>query len=68
MMRLKDWKVANMPTYEYTCIKCDETINRSNVAIDDRDHQSCEKCGEILKRSWTVGNVSVWAPTSGGYR
>ena len=57
-----------MPTYEYTCIKCDHSIERSNVNVDDRDSQVCDKCGEILKRSWTLGNVSVWAPTAGGFR
>lgn len=57
-----------MPTYEYTCLECDKTIDRSNVKVDDRDHQVCEECGNVLNRSWTIGNVSVWAPTSGGYR
>ena len=57
-----------MPTYEYTCLECDKTIDRSNVKVDDRDHQVCEECGNVLNRSWTIGNVAVWAPTSVGYR
>jgi putative FmdB family regulatory protein len=57
-----------MPTYEYTCVECDKTITKSNVKVDDRDHQQCGECGNVLTRSWTVGHVSVWAPTSGGYR
>jgi putative FmdB family regulatory protein len=57
-----------MPSYEYTCIECDKTINKANVKVDDRDHQQCEECGNVLTRSWTIGNVAVWAPTSGGYR
>jgi putative FmdB family regulatory protein len=57
-----------MPTYEYTCIECDKTVEKPNVKVDDRDHQQCESCGNILTRSWTLGNVSVWAPTAGGYR
>jgi putative FmdB family regulatory protein len=68
MMKLTDWKANKMPTYEYTCLACDTTIDRSNVRVDDRDHQTCEDCGNILNRSWTIGNVAVWAPTSGGYR
>ena len=57
-----------MSTYEYTCIECDKTITKSNVRVDDRDHQVSDGCGNVLKRSWTVGHVAVWAPTSGGYR
>jgi len=57
-----------MPTYEYTCLDCDKTISKSNVKVDDRDHQQCGECGNVLTRSWTIGNVAVWAPTSGGYR
>jgi putative FmdB family regulatory protein len=57
-----------MPSYEYTCIECDKTINKTNVKVDDRDHQQCEECGNVLTRSWTIDNVAVWAPTSGGYR
>lgn len=57
-----------MPTYEYTCIECDKSIEKPNVRVDDRDHQQCEECGHVLTRSWTLGNVSVWAPTAGGYR
>lgn len=57
-----------MPNYDYTCLECDKTITRTNVKIDHRDDQVCESCGQILKRSWTVENVAVWAPTSGGYR
>lgn len=68
MMKLIDWKGNTMPTYEYTCVECDNTITKANVKVDDRDHQVCEGCGNVLKRSWTVGHVSVWAPTSGGYR
>ncbi len=47
---------------------CDSTIDKPNVPVDDRDHQQCEGCGNVLTRSWTIGNVAVWAPTSGGYR
>ena len=57
-----------MPTYEYTCIKCDKSVEMAGVNVDDRDHQVCNECGDILKRSWTLGNVSVWAPTAGGFR
>lgn len=57
-----------MPTYEYTCMQCDKTINLSNIKVDDRDKQVCEECGNILTRSWTINSVAVWAPTSGGYR
>jgi putative FmdB family regulatory protein len=57
-----------MPTYEYTCIRCDKSIEMTGVNVDDRDHQVCSECGDILKRSWTLGNVSVWAPTAGGFR
>lgn len=57
-----------MPTYEYTCIKCDKSIELAGVSVDDRDKQFCKECGDMLKRSWTLGNVAVWAPTSGGYR
>jgi putative FmdB family regulatory protein len=57
-----------MPTYEYTCAECEQTTTRSNVRVDDRDHQQCHECGNVLARSWTIGNVAVWAPTSGGFR
>ena len=57
-----------MPTYEYTCLTCDKTVDKPNVPVDDRDHQQCEGSGNVLTRSWTIGNVAVWAPTSGGYR
>ena len=56
-----------MATYEYTCAECDKSLDR-NVPVDERDKQMCEDCGNRLIRSWTVGNLSVWAPTSGGYR
>ena len=55
-----------MPTYEYACIKCDKTITKSDVKIDDRDKQCCEECGDVLKRSWTIGSMSVWSPTRNG--
>lgn len=57
-----------MPTYDYTCQECDKTVTIASVKVDDRDNQICEGCGNRLVRSWTVGNVAVWAPTSGGYR
>lgn len=55
-----------MPTYEYTCMKCDKTTTRSDVKIDDRDKQTCLVCGDVLKRSWTIGSMSVWSPTKNG--
>ena len=55
-----------MPTYEYTCMECDKTITKTDVRIDDRDHQVCENCGNSLKRSWTIGSMSVWSPTKNG--
>jgi putative FmdB family regulatory protein len=57
-----------VPTYEYTCVECEKTVTKSNVKVDDRDHQQCQECGNVLSRSWTIGNVAVWAPTSGGFR
>lgn len=56
-----------MPSYEYTCLACDETITVM-VKVDERDNQFCEQCGNKLVRSWTVGNLAVWSPTrNGGY-
>ena len=57
-----------MPTYFYTCSTCETTIDKMFVPIDDRDEQVCEECNNKLTRSLKIGNVSVWAPTSGGYR
>lgn len=57
-----------MPTYQYTCITCDKTFDKMHVAVDDRDNQICEDCGNRLNRAYVIGNVSVWAPTAGGYR
>lgn len=57
-----------MPTYFYTCSTCETTIDKMFVPIDDRDKQVCEECNNKLTRSLKIGNVSVWAPTSGGYR
>ena len=57
-----------MPSYDYNCVKCNKSITLTSVKVDERDNQVCETCGELLKRSWTLGNVSVWAPTAGGYR
>lgn len=56
-----------MPTYEFSCIECDISVER-NIKAEERDSQFCETCGNKLIRSWTVGTLSVWAPTSGGYR
>jgi putative FmdB family regulatory protein len=47
-----------MPTYEYTCIECDKTVEKPNVKVDDRDHQQCESCGNILTRIWTLVEVA----------
>ena len=55
-----------MPNYEYTCVNCDETTERI-VKIDEREKQSCEKCGYRLNRVYSF-NGSVWAPTSGGHK
>jgi hypothetical protein len=57
-----------MPTYEYKCEKCDNNIILPNISIDDRDIQNCPECKLLLKRVYVIGNVSVWAPTAGGYR
>lgn len=53
-----------MPIYEYTCIECDETSERM-LKMDDRDKQTCEKCGYKLYRTWSFEG-SVWSPTSTG--
>lgn len=54
-----------MPIYEFWCSECQKT-RELNVAIDDRDHQTCE-CGEWLVRKLTFQG-SVWAPTAGGMK
>ena len=57
-----------MPTYQYSCLICDKTFDKMHVAVDKRDEQICEDCGNRLNRVYAIGNVSVWAPTAGGYR
>lgn len=57
-----------MPTYQYKCSTCEISLDKSNVAIDERDEQICEDCNNKLERVYVIGNVSVWAPTAGGFR
>lgn len=55
-----------MPNFDYKCPVC-ESIEERNVAVDDRDEQTCNKCYHPLKRVWSFRG-SVWAPTAGGMR
>ena len=57
-----------MPTYQYKCNTCNTESERMGVAIVVRDEQECEECGNFLQRILKIGNMSVWAPTAGGYR
>jgi putative FmdB family regulatory protein len=57
-----------MPSYDYICNNCDKNISLTNIKIDDRDLQNCPTCDQNLERTYVIGNVAVWAPTSGGYR
>ena len=57
-----------MPTYYYECNTCETSVDKMFVPIDERDNQVCEECKNQLTRTLKIGNVSVWAPTSGGYR
>lgn len=57
-----------MPTYQYKCDACETEMERMNVPVDVRDEQDCEACGKVLQRVLKIGNMSVWAPTAGGYR
>lgn len=57
-----------MASYDYICKNCDKNFSLTNIRIDDRDLQNCPTCDQKLERTYTIGNVAVWAPTSGGYR
>jgi putative FmdB family regulatory protein len=57
-----------MPTYYYECNTCETSVDKMFIPIDERDNQVCEECKNQLTRTLKIGNVSVWAPTSGGYR
>lgn len=57
-----------MPTYQYKCLTCNKVFDKLHIPIEERDEQSCEDCGQQTERQIVVGNVSVWAPTAGGFR
>lgn len=57
-----------MPTYQYKCESCNTEFERLGVPISVRDEQICAECDTVLQRILTIGNMSVWAPTAGGYR
>lgn len=57
-----------MPTYQYKCIACNKIFEKLHIPIEARDEQPCDDCGMTATRQLVVGNVSVWAPTAGGYR
>lgn len=57
-----------MASYDYICKNCDKNFSLTNIKIDDRDLQNCPICDQKLERTYSIGNVAVWAPTSGGYR
>lgn len=57
-----------MPTYQYICEHCKVEYVKLHIPVQMRDEQKCDKCENFLSRQIVVTNVSVWAPTSGGYK
>jgi len=55
-----------MPTYTYTCINCDKTVEQM-VKMEHRDDAFCDTCGYKLIRGIDRPGM-VWSPTrNGGY-
>jgi putative FmdB family regulatory protein len=46
-----------MPTYDYTCAKCGQTIE---VFRHTRDGKPPECCGEVMTRIYTGGFLLKW--------
>lgn len=51
-----------MPTYQYTCIECDNSVDLQK-AVDDRDEPViCDGCGNLRKRSWNAPSITFNGP------
>lgn len=47
-----------MPTYEFTCLECDDTVTEF-FSIHEKDHiVLCEKCGNRRNKVLGVGSVT----------
>lgn len=47
-----------MPTYEFTCIACDDTVTEF-FSINEKDHiVICEKCGNKRNKVLGIGAVT----------
>lgn len=46
-----------MPTYEYTCIECDTSVDITR-SVEDRDEPViCEGCGYLRKRVFSANPI-----------
>ena len=52
-MKLRD---IIMPKYDFVCMSCDKTVEL-HFAFDALHRPSCEKCGEIMIKSYTPPTV-----------
>ena len=55
-----------MPTYEYSCIECDYTIEKIKSFSEADRVEFCEKCGAILNKVY--GSFGIQFKGTGFYK
>lgn len=51
-----------MPNYEFTCKKCGAIVEKSIAITEPTTPPGCEKCGDLMVRSYTFGSVNFSGP------
>lgn len=51
-----------MPTYEYTCIECDLTVDRVKKFSESDTSEFCEKCGNVMNKVYNTFGINLKGP------
>jgi putative FmdB family regulatory protein len=55
-----------MPTYEYICKPCEQTLTETRSIHDPSPTHLCQKCGQ--KMNQVIGGIGIQFKGSGFYR